>query len=84
MAEKGESDQFSIGLPNEAIDMIEMGLIPFGLYGKRRATICRALILDMLKSTAVQEHIRLGREKAASAANTPSTPGLQDEKEPDR
>jgi hypothetical protein len=84
MAEKGESDQISISLPSEAIDMIELGLIPFGLYGKRRATICRALILDMLKSTVVQEHIRLGREKGVRAANTPSNPGSQDEKEPER
>ncbi|MBV8751625.1 MAG: hypothetical protein JO328_02055 [Hyphomicrobiales bacterium] len=45
--------------------MIENGLIPFGLYGKKRATICRALILDMLKQTAVQEHIREGRTKVA-------------------
>jgi hypothetical protein len=46
--------------------MIENGLIPFGLYGKKRATICRALILDMLKQPAVQEHVRVGREKANS------------------
>jgi len=63
MAEKGESEQFSIGLPLEALEMIEQGLIPFGLYGKKRATICRALILDMLKQPAVQEHIREGRTK---------------------
>lgn len=65
MAGKGanESPQFSISLPVEAIDMIEEGLIPFGLYGKRRATICRTLILDMLKDPAVQEHVRQGRAK---------------------
>lgn len=56
-----DSDQFSITLPTEAIEMIEQGLIPFGLYGKKRATICSALILDMLKQPAVQEHIRQGR-----------------------
>lgn len=61
----GDSDspQFSISLPLEAIEMIEQGLIPFGLYGKKRATICRALILDALKHSAVQEHIREGRSK---------------------
>jgi hypothetical protein len=66
MADKGEADspQFSISLPPEAIEMIEAGLIPFGLYGKKRATICRALILDMLKTPAVQEQIRIGRSKA--------------------
>lgn len=64
MVEKGESREFSISLPLEALEMIEEGLIPFGLYGKKRATICRALILDMLKQPAVQEHIRQGREKA--------------------
>lgn len=62
MAE-GESPQFTITLPLEAIEMIEEGLIPFGLYGKKRATICRALILDSLKQPAVQEHIRQGRAK---------------------
>ena len=45
--------------------MIEDGLIPFGIYGKKRATICRSLICDMLKQPAVQEHVRLGREKGA-------------------
>ena len=64
MADPGESPQFSISLPVEAVEMIEKGLIPFGLYGKRRATICRNLILDMLKQPAVQEHIREGRAKA--------------------
>ena len=62
-----ESPQFSISLPVEAIEMIEVGLIPFGLYGKKRATICRALILDMLKQPAVQEHIREGRAKVRDA-----------------
>jgi hypothetical protein len=66
MAEKDESPQFSISLPIEAVEMIEEGLIPFGIYGRRRATICRALILDMLKLPAVQEHVRQGRAKRAS------------------
>ena len=43
--------------------MIEEGLIPFGLYGKKRATICRSLILDALKTTAVREQVREGLEK---------------------
>jgi len=60
---EGEIPQFSISLPIEAVRMIEEGLIPFGLYGKRRATICRALILDMLKQSSVQEHVREGRTK---------------------
>ncbi len=63
MPKSGESPQFSISLPLEAIEMIEGGLIPFGLYGKMRATICRTLILDALKQPAVQEHIREGRAK---------------------
>ena len=49
----------------DAIEMIEAGLIPFGLYGKKRATIGRNLILDMLKTPAVQEQIRTGRNKAS-------------------
>jgi hypothetical protein len=64
MPKENESPQFSISLPLEAIEMIEEGLIPFSLYGKKRATICRALILDMLKQPAVQEHVREGRAKA--------------------
>jgi hypothetical protein len=62
-ARDGECPQFSISLPLEAVEMIEGGLIPFGLYGKKRATICRSLILDMLKMPAVQEHVREGRAK---------------------
>jgi hypothetical protein len=58
-----DSSQFTITLPLEAIEMIEAGLIPFGLFGKKRATICRNLILDMLKTPAVQENIRAGRNK---------------------
>ena len=36
MAKTGDSEQFSITLPMDAIEMIEEGLIPFGLYGKKR------------------------------------------------
>ena len=61
--DEGPSKEFSISLPLEAIEEIENGLIPFGHDGKRRATICRALILDMLKQPAVREHIREGRAK---------------------
>jgi hypothetical protein len=49
MAEEDESPQFSISLPAEALEIIHKRLIPYGLYGKKRATICRALILDKLK-----------------------------------
>ena len=69
MAEKAdtesqESPQFSITLPTDAIEMIEAGLKHFGLCGKKRATICRSLILNMLKTPAVQDQIQKGREKA--------------------
>ncbi len=67
MAENEESSQFSISLPVEAIEMIEKGLKPFGLYGKKRATICRALILDMLKTPAVQQQVERGRAKLIEA-----------------
>ena len=41
MASMGDSDtkQFSITLPLDAVEMIENGLIPFGLYGKKLATV---------------------------------------------
>jgi hypothetical protein len=60
----GEGVQITIRLPTDAVEMIENGLIPFGLYGKKRATICAALILDMLKTSEVRDQIREGREKA--------------------
>jgi len=72
MAKEGESDQFSITLPTEALEMIENGLIPFGLYGKKKATVCRSLILDALKRSAVQEQVREGRAKTSrDVASTP-------------
>jgi hypothetical protein len=52
MAEEGESPQFSISLPQEAIEIIEKQLLPYGLYGKKRATICRNLILERLRQLA--------------------------------
>jgi hypothetical protein len=61
----GEGIQITIRLPTDAVEMIEKGLIPFGLYGKRRATICANLILDMLKTQAVRDQIREGREKGS-------------------
>ncbi len=64
MANSDDCPQFSISLPIEAIEMIEEGLIPFGLYGKFRATICRALIVDMLKSSEVRKQVEEGRAKA--------------------
>jgi hypothetical protein len=54
----GKTEQFSITLPTEAIEMIEKGLIPFGLYGKKRGTIAATLILDMLKQPNIREIIR--------------------------
>jgi hypothetical protein len=50
MADETESPQFSISLPAEALELIDKQLIPYGLYGKKRATVCRNLILDRLKS----------------------------------
>jgi hypothetical protein len=67
MADSNESPQFSISLPLEAIEMIEKGLIPFGLYGKFRATICRTLILDALKQPAVQGAVEKGLAKGTLA-----------------
>lgn len=46
--EDKDTGSFSITLPTEAIEMIEK-LIPFGLYGKKRASIASQLILDQLK-----------------------------------
>jgi hypothetical protein len=65
MASTGDSDtkQFSITLPLDAVEMIENGLIPFGLYGKKLATVSANLILDMLKTSAVRAQIREGRDK---------------------
>jgi hypothetical protein len=52
MSEEGESPQFSISLPNEAIEYIEKILIPYAHYGKKRATICRNLILERIRQLA--------------------------------
>ncbi len=40
--------QFTISLPEQAIDLIEK-LEPHGIYGDSRAEIARNLILDALK-----------------------------------
>jgi hypothetical protein len=72
MAKTGESPQFSISLPSDAVDMIENGLKHFGLYGKKRATICRALILDALKRPDVQAQVKEGRRKARSSTSAQS------------
>ena len=56
MADKTE--QFSITLPIEAIEMIEKGLVPFGLYGKKRSTVAANLILDMLKQSHIRDIVR--------------------------
>jgi hypothetical protein len=60
-----DSEQFSITLPNDALEMIDNGLIPFGLYGKRRATICAELILAALRTPEVQANVRAFRQAAA-------------------
>jgi hypothetical protein len=52
MAKEGESPQFSISLPLEAIEYLEKTLVPYGLYGKKRATICRNLILERIHQLA--------------------------------
>jgi hypothetical protein len=66
-----DTDQFSITLPLDAIEMIENGLIHFGLFGKKRATVAAGLVLDMLKTPAVRDQIREGREKAARLGIAP-------------
>jgi hypothetical protein len=53
-----KTEQFSITLPIEAIEMIEKGLVPFGLYGKKRSTVAASLILDMLKQPDIRAIIR--------------------------
>jgi len=59
-----KTEQISITLPSEALEMIDNGLISFGLYGKKRASICAALILDALKTPSVQANVAEGRAKA--------------------
>jgi hypothetical protein len=68
-----DTDQFSITLPLDAIEMIENGLIHYGLYGKKRATVTASLILDVLKTSDVRDHIREGREKAARLGIEPKS-----------
>jgi hypothetical protein len=58
MATAPGNTQFSITLPDEAIEMIEKGLVPFGLYGKTRAVVAANLILDMLKSQDIRDIVR--------------------------
>jgi hypothetical protein len=58
MATGPGNTQFSITLPDEAIEMIEKGLIPFGLYGKSRALIAANLVLDMLKRRDIRDIVR--------------------------
>lgn len=52
------TEQFSITLPKEAIEMIEKGLIPFGIYGKKRGTVAAQLILDALKRPEILAIVR--------------------------
>jgi hypothetical protein len=66
MAEEAESPQFSISLPMEAISIIERRLVPYGLYGKKRATICRSLILERLRQIAPPPNLKPKRKRAAA------------------
>ncbi len=68
MPDKGDTDtkQFSITLPLDAVEMMENGLIPFGLYGKKLATVSAALILDMLKTSAVRAQDSRGAREGIS------------------
>jgi hypothetical protein len=52
MADENQSKPFSISLPTEAVDYIEKVLIPYGHYGKKRATICQNLILERIRQLA--------------------------------
>jgi hypothetical protein len=67
MATAAGNTQFSITLPDEAIDMIEQGLAPFGLYGKTRAVIAANLILDTLKRRDIREIVRENMRKPNAA-----------------
>jgi hypothetical protein len=64
MAENGDTKPFTISLPAEAIEDIEKGLIPFGLYGKKRATVAAALIVEALRRPDVQANVEKGRARA--------------------
>lgn len=54
MATARGNTQFSVTLPDEAIELLEK-LKPTGLYGTNRAEIARTLILDMLKQLRSQK-----------------------------
>jgi hypothetical protein len=58
---------FSITLPDEVIETM-MFLLAGKMYGTNRAEIARALILDMLKTEAVQRAIE--KEQARHAAKS--------------
>jgi hypothetical protein len=62
MADEGESPQFTISLPQEAIDYIEKTLVPYGHYGKKRATICRNLICERIRQLAPPPSPREGEK----------------------
>ena len=68
-----DTKEFTITLPNEAIEMIEKWLIPFGIYGKKRGTVCAALILDSLKRPDVREIVReyMAKSTTPPAASSP-------------
>jgi hypothetical protein len=74
VVEMADTKEFTITLPIEAIEMIEKGLIPFGLYGKKRGTVCAALILDALKRQDVREIIREHMERSSTPPAASSQP----------
>ncbi len=58
MAVAPGNQQFSVTLPDEAIEMMK-DLEKTKLYGTNRGEIARALILDMLKQLAAQKVVKM-------------------------
>ena len=58
MATGPGNTQFSITLPNEAIEMID-DLRATKLWGSNRGEIARNLVLDILKQLAAQNVVRI-------------------------
>lgn len=73
MSDDKDTLALTVRIPPEADEMIVNGLIPFGLYGKNRATICRNLITNALATPEIQANIEKGRAMAiAKGATTTS------------
>jgi hypothetical protein len=75
MAQDDESEQFSISLPLEAIEYIEKILIPYAHYGKKRATICRNLILELHSAACPAAKVLGGKVSKMTLDN--KTPWLE-------